>query len=489
MHKYNKYSALTTDLYQLTMAYGFWKNNLHNRNAVFHLFFRQNPFKGGYTIASGISEAIKFLQSFKFSEDELLYLRTLKGDNSHPIFDNDFLEYLSTLEITCDIDAVKEGTILFPHEPLLRVKGPIIQCQLIESALLAIINFHSLVSTKSARICRAAGNDPVIEFGLRRAQGTDGALSAARAAYIGGAIGTSNVAAAKKLGIPAIGTHAHSWVQAFDDEYESFKTFAKAMPGNTILLVDTYNTEIGIEHSIKVAKHMKQEYGVEIRGIRLDSGDLAYFSQLARKRFDEEGVGFMKIVASNDLDEHLITSLKIQEAAIDIWGVGTKLVTAYDQPALGGVYKLSAIENENGTWDDRIKLSEQTIKINIPGFLQVKRFYKNGMAEFDMIYDSRDELTNDNISLIDPTDSLKQKTIDLKKYKSEDLLIPIIKKGKLIKELDSINKIQARVKKEITKLHKAHLRLSNPHIYHVGLEENLYNKRKNLIINNKNRYL
>lgn len=489
MHKDRRYSALMTDLYQITMAYGFWKNNLHNQNAVFHLFFRQNPFKGGYTIASGISEAIKFIQSYKFTTEELEYLKSLKGNNAGPLFEDGFLEYLSEFEFTCDIDSVKEGTILFPHEPILRVKGPIAQCQLVESVLLAIINFHSLVSTKAARICRAAGDDPVIEFGLRRAQGLDGALSAARASFIGGVKGTSNVYAAKELGIPALGTHAHSWVQAFDEEYEAFKTFAQAMPNNTILLVDTYDTEMGIEYAIEVAKEIKKEYGVEIHGIRLDSGDLAYFSQLARTRFDEEGVGFMKIVATNDLDEHLITSLKLQEAAIDIWGVGTKLVTAHDQPALGGVYKLSAMENEDGTWDDRIKLSEQTIKINIPGLLQVKRFYKNGVAKLDMIYDIREEVKDNSISLIDPTDLLRRKRINFTEYESEDLLHPVMVNGKFVGETESLYDIQKRVKEEINKLDKTHLRLTNPHIYHVGLEENLYRKRMDLIIDNKNRHL
>ncbi len=481
-------SALMTDLYQLTMAYGFWKNNLHNQKAVFHLFFRQNPFKGGYTIASGIQEAVKFLTSFKFTESDIEYLETLKGHDDKPIFENAFLQYLLDLKFDFDVDAVPDGTIVFPHEPILRVTGSIVQCQLIESALLAIINFHSLVSTKSARICRAAKGDSVMEFGLRRAQGFDGALSAARAAFIGGAMGTSNVYAAKELGIPALGTHAHSWVQAFDDEYTAFETFANAMPNNTILLVDTYNTENGIEHAIKIAKKMKAK-GVEIFGIRLDSGDLAYYSQLARKRFDEEDVGFMKIIATNDLDEHLITSLKIQEAAIDIWGVGTKLVTAYDQPALGGVYKLSAIEIADNQWDDRIKLSEQTIKINIPGFLQVKRFFKNGIAKFDMIYDIRDKIYDKNISLIDPTDLLKRKRINLDEYESIDILTPIIKKGKFIGKKETIFDAQNRVKEEMKQLDKTHLRLTNPHIYHVGLEEKLYTRRMNLIIDNQNRDL
>lgn len=480
-------SALLTDLYQITMAYGFWKNNLHNQRAVFHLFFRENPFNGGYTLACGLEQAVEFLMNFSFNQEELQYLAQLKGHDKQPIFEEGFLTFLSELKFTCDVEAIPEGTVVFPHEPLIRVTGPIIQCQLIESVLLTIINFQSLIATKSARINDAAMGDPVMEFGLRRAQGVDGALSAARAAYVGGAMGTSNVLAAKKWNIPALGTHAHSWVQAFDDEMTSFETFAEAMPGNTILLVDTYNSIGGINRAIQVAKKMLTK-GHKIFGIRLDSGDLAYLSQLARRKFDEAGVGFMKIVASNDLDEHIITSLKLQEAAIDIWGVGTKLVTAYDQPALGGVYKLSALETPDGKWSDRIKLSEQSIKINIPGSQQVKRFFSNGKILFDMIYDERDQLP-DQLTIIDPADALRRKRIDMKQSESIDLLKPIIKNGIFTGKQDNLNNIQKRAKEGLQQLDKTHRRLTHPHIYHVGLEQQLYDRRMDLILMNKNKYL
>ena len=482
-----KNSGLLTDLYQITMAYGFWKNNLHNQRAVFHLFFRENPFKGGYTLACGLEQAVDFMMNFHFSQEDLKYLSQLKGHDKKPIFEEGFLILLAEMKFSCDVEAIPEGTVVFPHEPLIRVTGPIIQCQLIESALLTIVNFQTLIATKASRIYDAAQGDPVMEFGMRRAQGVDGAISAARAAFVGGAMGTSNVLAAKRWNIPALGTHAHSWVQAFDDEMTAFTTFAEAMPGNTILLVDTYNSVGGIERAIEVAQQMLAK-GHKIFGIRLDSGDLAYLSQLARKRFDAAGVGFMKIVASNDLDEHIISSLKLQEAAIDIWGVGTKLVTAYDQPALGGVYKLSALETTDGKWSDRIKLSEQSIKINIPGLQQVKRFSSNGKILFDMIYDERDTLP-EKLTIIDPADSLRRKTVDMKQTESFDLLKPIIKNGIFTGKRDDLTQIQARAKEGLQQLDKTHRRLVHPHIYHVGLEQQLYDRRMNLILMNKNKYL
>jgi nicotinate phosphoribosyltransferase len=480
-------SALLTDLYQLTMAYGFWKNNLYNRRAVFHLFFRENPFKGGYTIACGLNQVVEFLDNLSFTNEELGYLSTLKDQSGQPMFDEGFLKYLSQLSFTCDVHAVPEGTIVFPHEPLLRVTGPIIQCQLVESALLTFINFQSLIATKAARIVLATKGDPIMEFGLRRAQGMDGALSAARAAYIGGVAGTSNVLAAKQYNIPALGTHAHSWVQAFDEEQTAFDTFADTMPGNTVLLVDTYNTATGIDHAIKTAQRMLAN-GYQINGIRLDSGDLAYLSQLARRKLNEAGLPFMKIVASNDLDEHLITSLKQQEAPIDIWGVGTKLVTAFDQPALGGVYKLSAIETKPNQWEDRIKLSEQSVKVNIPGFQQVKRFFKDNDFCCDMIYDERDTLPSQTV-IIDPADPVRTKTIDLTTTHSTDLLIPIIKNGIFIGAQESVQQLQDRTKEGLSLLDKTHRRLVNPHIYPVGLEQQLYKRRMDLILFYKKKYL
>lgn len=475
--------ALLTDFYEITMAYGFWKQNMHEQSAVFNLFFRNNPFDGGFTIAAGLETAIDYLNSFHFCQADIDYLRSLKGNDSRPLFDEKFLEYLTTMEFDCDVEAIREGTIVFPNEPLIRVKGPILQCQLIESALLNIINFQTLIATKSARINLAAKGEPVMEFGLRRAQGIDGSISATRAAFIGGCSGTSNVLAAYQLGIPALGTHAHSWVQAFEDESVAFDAFAEALPNNTIFLVDTYNTPKGIDHAIAAAKKA-EALGHRINGIRLDSGDLAYLSQLARKKINEAGLSHMKIVASNDLDEYLISSLKQQEAAIDSWGIGTKLVTAFDQPALGGVYKLAAIETKNGKWLDRIKLSEQSIKVNIPGIQQVKRFYKEGIMAGDMIFDERKDLSG-SVKMIDPSDSTRTKVLDKSNLRCEDLLVPVIKNGKCVFQKEPILKLQQRTSQQLDLLDKSIKRFVNPHIYPVGIEETLYNRRLELIVKYK----
>ncbi len=480
---YKNSLALLTDFYEITMAYGFWKNNMHTQKAVFNLFFRSSPFDGGYTIACGLEYVIDFLNNFSFSGSDIAYLSEMEGNDSRPLFDKEFLKYLQSMKFECDVKAMPEGTVVFPNEPLIRVKGPLLQCQLIESALLNIVNFQTLIATKSARINLAAKGDPVMEFGLRRAQGIDGALSASRAAFIGGCSGTSNVLAAKKLGIPALGTHAHSWVQAFENEQEAFDAFAAALPNNTIFLVDTYNTPRGIDHAIETTKKT-EALGHKINGIRLDSGDLAYLSQLARRKLNDAGLSHLKIVASNDLDEHLIASLKQQEAAIDYWGVGTKLVTAYDHPALGGVYKLAAIESKQGEWQDRIKLSEQSIKINIPGIQQIKRFYKDGVMAGDMIFDERQDLSG-QVKMIDPADPNRSKILDKESLKCEDLLVPVFKKGECIYKKESINTLKERTSHQLGLLDKTIKRLVNPHVYPVGLEETLYNRRLELIVKHK----
>jgi nicotinate phosphoribosyltransferase len=340
-------SALLTDLYQLTMAYGYWKTGKADQEAAFHLIFRTHPFKGGFTLASGLEDSLRFLSGFRFEQPDLAYLAALKGNDTEPLFEAAFLEYLGRLRLKVDVDAVPEGTVVFPQEPLLRVRGPILQAQLIETALLNLVNFQSLIATKAARVCLAAQGDPVIEFGLRRAQGVDGALTAARAAYIGGCAGTSNVLAGRLWGIPVMGTHAHSWVMSFDDELASFNAYADALPNNCVFLVDTYGSLDGVRHAAEVGIRLEKQ-GHRLAGIRLDSGDLAYLSIEARKILDSSGFKDAAIVASNDLDEHLVASLKQQGAAINIWGVGTKLVTAYDQPALGGC--LQALGVAQGGW-------------------------------------------------------------------------------------------------------------------------------------------
>ena len=348
--------ALLTDLYQLTMACGYWKSGRAEREAVFHLFFRHSPFQCGFTLTAGLAPTIEFLQSFRFTKDDLAFLSTLRGNDDQPLFDRGFLDYLETLRFSCDVDAIPEGTAVFPQEPLLRIQGPILQCQLFETALLNPINFQWLIATKAARVCLAARGEPVLEFGLRRAQGVDGALAASRAAYIGGCAATSNVLAAKLYGIPVRGTHAHSWVMSFDDEREAFRAYAEAMPNNCVFLVDTYNTLEGVRRAVEVGRLLR-ERGHEMVGIRLDSGDLAWLSVEARKILDAAGFPNAVIVASNDLDEHIIASLKEQGAMINVWGVGTKLVTA-DSAAVSCLVSLACelALNELGRDGVRIKL-------------------------------------------------------------------------------------------------------------------------------------
>lgn len=377
-------SALVTDLYQITMAYGYWKTQLYNREAVFHLFYRKNPFAGNYAIFGGLEPAIEYLNNFKFTPDDVHYLGSLKGYDGKALFDEGFLNYLQRLKLNISVEAPAEGSIVFPHEPLLRIQGDLVHCQLVETALLNIINFSTLIATKARRIVNAAEGDTVLEFGLRRAQGPDGGLMASRAAYVGGVHATSHVLAGQRYGIPVRGTHAHSWVMSFGDEVTAFEEYAFAMPGNCTFLVDTFDTIEGVKNAIKVAKGMN----VHLNGVRLDSGDLAELSRAARVLLDEAGFHDTQIVASNDLDEYEIVKLKAAGAAINVWGIGTRLVTAYDQPALGGVYKLGAIRNEHGDWESRIKLSEQPIKVSNPGVLNVRRYSDaNGQPLKDEIYD------------------------------------------------------------------------------------------------------
>ncbi len=476
--------ALLTDFYQLTMAYGYWKAGIAEKESVFHLFFRKNPFNGGFAIHCGLEYAIEFINNFRFTEEDVAYLATIQGNDGQPLFEDAFLEYLQHLDFGCQVDAIPEGKAVFPHEPLIRVQGPILQCQLMESPLLNIINFQTLVATKAARIYIAAKGEPVLEFGLRRAHGIDGALAASRAAYVGGCTSTSNVLAGKYFGIPVSGTHAHSWVMAFEDELTAFKAYAKAMPNNCILLVDTYNTLEGVKHAIEAGKMLAKE-GKKLIGIRIDSGDLAYFSIQARKMLDEAGFEDTKIVASNDLDENIITSLRIQEARIDVWGIGTRLVTAYDQPALGAVYKMSAIRNAKGGWDYKIKLSEQALKINNPGIQQVRRFYthENGEASLmaDMLYDTQTPLGNKH-KIIDPMDPMRRKMIKPDGLAHEELLVPVFREGKQVYTSPDMHTLRETTIQSLAKLPAGVKRFVNPHSYPVGLEEKLYKTKTDLVL-------
>lgn len=471
--------ALLTDLYQLTMAYSYWKSSTSNKEAVFHLFFRKAPFHNGVTIACGLHYTIDFLKRFRFDKSDIDYLATLLGADKKPLFSKEFLDYLADLRFTCDVDCVPEGTVVFPQEPLLRIQGPIVECQLLETALLNIWNFQTLIATKANRIRQAAGKDPVLEFGCRRAQGADGALTASWAAHIGGCDSSSNVLAGKVFGIPVAGTHAHSWVMSFDDELSAFKSYAEALPNNCVFLVDTYDTLDGVRHAIEVGKILKKG-GHKLLGIRLDSGDLAYLSIEARKLLDDAGFKDTNIVASNDLDENIISSLNLQGAKINVWGIGTKLVTAFDQPALGGVYKLAATREPNKDWKYTIKLSEQAAKISTPGLQQIRRFYKDGLFVADAIYDTNIKLGK-NFIIVDPLDNTRRRSIP-SDMAYEDLLLPVFRKGKLVYEAPDRHQIKSYVEKQLGQFHPTIRRLLNPHEYPVGLEAKLQKLRTDLIM-------
>lgn len=468
--------SLLTDLYQLTMAYGYWKSQKTHQHAVFTLFFRKPPFNSGYTIAAGLRSVVDYLDDLHFTETDLDYLASLKGVDDKPLFEQEFLDYLYQLRFNCDIDALPEGTLVFPQEPLLRVQGPLLQCQLLETILLNLINFQTLTATKAARICQAAQGQAVLEFGLRRAQGIDGALMASRSAYIGGCVGTSNVLAGKLYGIPVRGTHAHSWVMSFEQELEAFQTYAQALPNNCIFLVDTYDTRLGVRHALQVA-HTLRENGHQFLGIRLDSGDLVVLSQQARKMLDEAGFQQAQIVGSSDLDEYLITQLKQAGAMIDVWGVGTKLITSYDHPALGGVYKLSALRKVGEAWQPRLKLSEEVLKTSNPGLLQVRRFYRNNHLLGDMLYDESHP-PQYPLKMLDPNTG---KHMTLEEDSSETLLIPILRQGRCVAHLPSLEAIRVRVQQQLNQCPESLKRLYQPEHYPVYLEENLYNLKQHLI--------
>src|SRR3989475_1956858 len=352
---YGQSLALLTDFYQLTMAAAAWKSGMEDREAVFHLLFRRPPFESGFTIAAGLATALEYIRELRFTDDDLRYLRERRGAPGEPMFEPAFLDHLRSLELGVDVDAVPEGTAVFPQEPLLRVCGPIVPCMLLETPLLDLINFQTLIATKAARVCIAAQGEPVLEFGLRRAQGIDGAVSAARAAYVGGCAATSDVLAGKLLEIPVRGAHAHSWVMLFDSEREAFAAYARAMPHNVVLLVDTYDSLRGVRNAIETGRWLRSQ-GRELSGIRLDSGDLAWLSIEARKLLDAAGFAKTVILASNELDENVIASLKQQGAKITAWGVGTRMITGAEDAALGGVYKLSAIRARGGPCERRLQL-------------------------------------------------------------------------------------------------------------------------------------
>lgn len=472
--------ALLTDLYQITMAQGYRESGHAETEACFHMYFRDNPFQGGYAIACGMAQLADIVDSFAFTDDDIEYLSRVPAPGGGALFDDEFLGWLRGFKLTVDIDAVAEGQVVFPNEPLVRVKGPIMQCQLLETALLNCVNFQTLIATKAARVCLAAHGAPVAEFGLRRAQGAGGGLWASRASVVGGCASTSNVLAGKLFDIPVSGTHAHSWVMAFSSELEAFRAYAAAFPKNCVLLVDTYNVEQGIDNAITVGLEMR-ERGEKLSGIRIDSGDLAWLAKMARKKLDAAGLTDCGIVLSNDLDEYTIQSILDEGAQVTAWGVGTKLACAFDQPTLGGVYKLSATREPGAPWVDHLKITESAKKLTFPGILDVRRYYHDdGRIAGDMVFDTKSPVAECE-TIVDPLDSLRRKHLAGKRF--ETLLMPLARNGKtvLAREYRNANAAQARAKAALQTLDESQKRMLNPHSYPVGLERGLFERRSSLV--------
>ena len=466
--------SLYTDLYQLTMAQGYFLGKKHDVTASFSMCFRKLPFRGGYAIFCGSDTLMEIIDGFKFQEDDIEYLRTLDAPGGGKLFEESFLDYLSTLQMEVNVLAPKEGSIVFPYEPILRVDGPILQCQLLETALLNCINFQTLAATKAMRIVSAAQGRAVAEFGLRRAQGT-GSMWGARASYVGGFASTSNVAAGKEFNIPVSGTHAHSWVMSFDSELEAFREYARLFPTNCTLLIDTYSVEEGVKNAITVAKEM-EERGEKMAAVRIDSGDLTWESRRVRRMLDEAGFEDVGIVLSNDLDEFKIESILHEGAKVNAFGVGTKYACCYDQPTLGGVYKLNAI-NINGSWQPKMKISESPEKTTFPGVLNVKRYFdEKGQLAGDMVFDENEPVCQEE--MVDPFNRIRSKK--LTGLKSEVMLHPIMEGGKRV-DFWSIEDARKCAHDSFDNLDYSRKRNIYPHIYPVGLEAGLSNKRDKMI--------
>ena len=473
------YAALT-DLYQITMAQGYFDHGMGDTEACFHMYFRNYPFKGGYAIACGMDQLAELVETYRFTDEDIAYLARLDAPGGGKLFHERFLQYLANFRLSVDIDAVHEGTPVFPNEPLVRVVGPIMECQLIETPLLNCVNFETLVATKAARVCQAAGA-PVAEFGLRRAQGAAGGVWASRAAVVGGCASTSNVLAGRMFDIPVSGTHAHSWVMSFPSELEAFRAYAESFPNNCVLLVDTYDVEQGVRNAITVGLEMR-ERGEKLMGIRIDSGDLAWLAKMARRMLDEAGLDDCGIVLSNDLDERTIRSIREEGAEVMSWGVGTKLACAYDQPTLGGVYKLSCTRAKGSkTWSDHIKISESVQKLTTPGVLDVRRYYDSaGKIAGDMVHDVNADVNAEEV-IVDPYDSLRRKKLAGKRF--ETLLKPLARDGRCVLEGEARCAMAARERTlaGLKTLDETQKRLLNPHTYPVGLERGLFERRSALV--------
>ena len=472
--------TLLTDLYELTMMQGYFKNKDQNETVIFDAFYRTNPQDSGYAISAGLEQVIDYIKNLRFSHEDILYLESLG------IFDHDFLEYLSTFHFSGDIYAIPEGSVMFPREPMIKVIAPIMEAQLIETAILNIINHQSLIATKASRVCYAAKGDGIMEFGLRRAQGPDAGTYGARAAMIGGCIGTSNVLAGQLFNVPVKGTHAHSWIMSFPDEYTAFKTYANMYPSACILLVDTYDTlKSGVPNAIRVFTEMR-EAGIPLTfyGIRLDSGDLAYLSKKARKMLDDAGFKDAIISASNDLDEFLIDSLKAQGATITSWGVGTNLITSKDCPSFGGVYKLAGLVKPDGTVIPKIKLSENTEKVTNPGNKTIYRIYEKetGKIKADLIALVDDVFDPTKpLLLFDPLEPWKKTKLPAGSYTMKELLVPVFLKGECVYTSPSVMEIRDFCQKELDTLWDETRRLMNPHKVYVDLSPRLYDMKISLL--------
>ena len=471
--------TLLTDLYELTMMQGYFKNNC-NETVVFDMFYRSNPCGNGYAICAGLDQLIDYIKRLEFSDEDIAYL-----DSLH-LFEDDFLEYLRDFHFSGDVYAIPEGTVIFPREPLVKVVAPIMEAQLVETALLTIINHQSLIATKTARVVYAADGGGVMEFGLRRAQGPDAGVYGARAAMIAGCIGTSNVLAGQLFDVPVKGTHAHSWIMSFPDEYTAFKKYSELYPDACCLLVDTYDTlKSGVPNAIRVFTEMR-EAGIELKnyGIRLDSGDLAYLTKRARQMLDEAGFSDAFISASSDLDEYLITSLKSQGCCIDSWGVGTNMITSKDCPAFGGVYKLAAVQDGDGNYIPKIKLSENIEKITNPGNKTVFRIYEKADHKIkadliclaDEVFDESRDLT-----IFDPLETWKRTKLKAGTYELRELLVPVFRKGECVYTSPSVMELRDICSKELDTLWEEHRRLINPSQMYVDLSDKLYDIKKNLL--------
>jgi nicotinate phosphoribosyltransferase len=470
--------TMLMDFYELTMSNGYFVKKQRGKKVVFDMFYRRNPDGGGFVIAAGLEQFIEYVRDFKFSDEDIEYLRNKK------MFDEDFIQYLKEFRFTGDVYAVPEGTIVYPNTPLVTVVAPLIEAQLIETMLLLTINHQSLIATKANRIVRAAGDAQVMEFGARRAQGADAAIYGARACYIGGVGATATTIAEEMFGVKAVGTMAHSFIQFYEDEYEAFKAYAEVYPDSCTLLIDTYNVlESGVKNAIRVAKEVLEPNGHRLKGVRIDSGDLAYLTKKTRKMLDEAGCEDCKIVVSNSIDEYLITSLNEQGAKIDSYGVGERMITAKSEPVFGGVYKLAAVENEDGEYIPRIKISENVEKITNPGFKKLWRIYDKdtGYGIADVIT-MADETINDSepYPYMDEIKPWKKRKFE--NFRCEELQKQIFKGGELVYELPTLEEIRERVKTQLTtSVWAEEQRFDNPHKHYVDLSVKLYNIKQDLL--------